>query len=66
MLEHGMLLNFNACIEIIPTTDSGPKTAEGILAPTPRTEEGGAAPSQKVGPGLLTALRGAFTPAPVR
>ena len=48
-----------------PTSDRGPNTAEGIFAPTPRTEEGGAAPSQKEGPGLPTAIRGAaFTLAP--
>lgn len=40
--------------QYVPTTkaisDNGQKTDDGIFSPTPRTEDGGADPSQYVGP----------------
>lgn len=40
--------------QYVPTTkaisDRGQKTDDGIFSPTPRTEDGGADPSQYVGP----------------
>ena len=47
------------------TRERGPNRAEGIFSPTPRTDEGGAAVSQYVGPGLAEPILRAdmaFTP----
>ena len=48
----------DSCTQKVPATrasrDRGPKREEGIFSPTPKTEEGGASPSQYVGPAALS------------
>ena len=59
----------DSCTQYVPTIsatrDMGPKIELGIFSPTPRTEEGGAVPVQKVSPGFSMPIFRAGVDAPV-